>query len=82
MPPLAEAVAWGDVLDVVWVSVAAGVGVTAAFALSLLGATRAVDLRRDGNAGAATVYVALMLVAGAVVVAAVVLGVAVMTHKS
>lgn len=80
---LAEgAVAWHDVLEVLWVSAATGIGVTAAFAVALLGATRAVDLRRDGRSGAAGAYAALMVVAGAVVTAAVVFGVIVMTQKS
>jgi uncharacterized membrane protein YhaH (DUF805 family) len=76
------AVAWHDVLVVIWVSAAAGVGVTAVFAVALLGATKAVDLRRVGQTGAAGVYAALMVVAGGAVAAAVVYGVIVMTQKS
>jgi acetyl-CoA acetyltransferase len=83
MTYLAEgAVAWHDVLEVLWVSAASGIGVTAAFAVALLGATKAVDLRRIGHTGAASVYAALMVVAGGAVTAAVVYGVIVMTQKS
>lgn len=79
---LAESVVdWGAVLKVVWSSLAAGIGVTAAFALAILGATRAVDLRRDGRAFAAGGYAALMVLAFAGVVAAVVFGIVVMTQK-
>jgi hypothetical protein len=76
------AVAWHDVLEVIWVSALSGIGVTAAFAVALFGATRAIDLRRGGHTAAASVYVALMAVAGAGVAAAVVFGIVVMTQKT
>lgn len=82
MSPLAAAVEWGDVLEVLWVSAVAGVGVTALFALALLGATRAVDMRRNGRGAAAGAYAALMAVAGTGVAVAVAFGIVVMTHKS
>jgi len=72
---------WAGVLEVVWSSLLAGVGVTAVFALGILGATRAMDLRRDGHAAAAGAYVALTAVAFAGVAAAVVFGIVVMTQK-
>ena len=53
---LASVVEWGDVVQVIWTSLVAGLGVTFAFSLALVGATRAVDLRRDGHTGAASVY--------------------------
>jgi hypothetical protein len=43
-------------LKVVWVSLVAGIGVTAAFSLAVLGATRAGDLRRGERAGAAVLW--------------------------
>lgn len=83
MTPLAEsAVDWGALGDVLWVSVVAGVGVTAAFALTILGGTRAAELRRQGNAAAAGLYGVLMVLAFVVVVAAVVFGIVVMAQKS
>jgi hypothetical protein len=75
------AVDWAAVLDVVWASFLAGVGVTAAFALAILGATRAGELRRDGRELWAGAYAGLMMIALAVVGAAVVLGIVVMTQK-
>ena len=45
--PLADAVVdWGALLEVVWTSLLGGIGVTAIFAVAILGATRAVDLRQ------------------------------------
>lgn len=72
---------WDALLNVLWASVLGGVGVTAVFALAILGGTRAVYLRRDGHVLAAGAYGALMVIAGLAVVAAVVFGVVVMTAK-
>ena len=72
---------WKALLEVLWASLLGGVGVTAVFALAILGATRAVYLRRDGHVLAAGVYGALMVIATAAVIAAVVFGVIVMTAK-
>ena len=58
--PLADPVVdWAALLDVLWVSLLGGVGVTSAYALVILGMTRAVDMRRDGHPAAAGAYVAL-----------------------
>jgi hypothetical protein len=43
-------------LKVVWVSLVAGVGVTAAFSLAVLGATRAGELRRNERSSAAVLW--------------------------
>jgi hypothetical protein len=72
---------WGELLSVVWVSLIGGIGVTAAFAIALYGAVRAVDARRGGAAALAVGYWVLMVVALAVVLASVVFGVVVMTSK-
>jgi hypothetical protein len=79
---LASAVEWGDVVEVLWVSAASGIGVTALFALTILGATRALDYRRNGSGAGAVAYGALMTVAGTGVAAAVVYGLVVMTQKT
>ena len=81
MTPLGAIVDGGDLLEVIWVSFAAGLGVTAVFAIALAGATRTLDLRRDGRGFEATAYGALALVASAGVAAAVVLAIVVMTNK-
>jgi hypothetical protein len=82
MTPLAEAIIdWDALLSVLWASVLGGIGVTAAFAFTILGATRAVDMRRDGRVAAAGAYGVLLVVAVALVIAAVVFGIVVMTSK-
>ena len=78
---LGTVVEWGDLVQVLWASVVAGLGVTFAFSLALLGATRAVDLRRDGHASAASVYVVVMVIGLIATAAAIVFGIVVMTSK-
>ncbi len=43
----------GALVEVIWVSLLAGIGVTAVFSLALLGATRSTEARRAGRGGAA-----------------------------
>ena len=78
---LASAVEWGDVGQVIWTSLLAGVGVTFAFSLALVGATRAIDLRRDGHTGVASLYAVVMVVGLLATAGAVVFGIVVMTSK-
>jgi hypothetical protein len=77
----ADVVHVGELLEVVWTSLAAGIGVCAVFSLAIVGFARAIDLRREGQAAAASAYVVLMVVALATVMAVVVFGVIVMTSK-
>ena len=77
----AAVVEWGDVVQVIWASLLAGLGVTLAFSLALVGAARAIDMRRDGHPGAASAYLVLMLVGLAATAAATVFGIVVMTSK-
>jgi hypothetical protein len=76
-----DVVDWGALLQVVYSSILGGIGVTAIFAVAILGATRAVDLRQSGNPAAAGAYGVLTAVALAAVAVAVVLGITVMTQK-
>ena len=76
-----SAIDWDAVLNVLWSSAVGGIGVTGAFALTLLGVTRFVDLRRDGRVGEAGLYAVLAAVCGVAVVVAVIFGVIVMTSK-
>jgi hypothetical protein len=46
-------------LNVVWASLLAGVGGTAAFSLAIVGATRFVDMRKSGHAMEAWMFAAL-----------------------
>jgi len=78
---LASVVDGKALLQVIWVSIAAGIGVTVAFAIGLVGATRAVDLSRDGHMAEAALYAALAVVATAAVLLAVVFAIVVMTNK-
>jgi uncharacterized membrane protein len=74
------AVDWDALLTAVWASFVAGVGVSAAFGFVILGGARAVELRRDGYVGAATLFGALGLLGALVVVAAIVFGLIVVTE--
>ncbi|MDQ6914554.1 MAG: hypothetical protein M3155_01930 [Actinomycetota bacterium] len=72
--------------DVLWklvvAALAAGVGITAVFALAIYGSTRFVDQRRAGRTAAAYAYAALAGLALAAFAGAVALGIVVMTSKS
>jgi hypothetical protein len=68
-------------LQVVWVSIVAGVGISTLFSLVIVGAARAGDARRAGRDVAATLYVALAVGAFAAFAAGVVLGVETMLDK-
>ena len=82
MPPIADDVVdWNALLDVIWLSLAAGVGVAGAFAFAILGATRAVDMGRAGRRGEAAFFAAVMVVGVTLSAAAVVLGIIAMTSK-
>jgi cytochrome c biogenesis protein CcdA len=62
-------------LDLVGVSLVAAVGVTAAFSLAILGATRFSDLRQDGRAVEAAFFGVLTALALAACVGAIVYGI-------
>ena len=82
MTPLADPVVeWGAVLEVIWSSLVGGIGVTAAFAIGILGASRAGINRRGGNVAVAGAYGLLMALAFAAVGGAVVFGIVIMTSK-
>jgi cytochrome c biogenesis protein CcdA len=59
-------------LDLVGVSLVAAVGVTGAFSVAILGATRFSDLRRDGRAAEAALFGVLTAVALAACLGAIV----------
>jgi hypothetical protein len=66
---------------VILASLVATVGVTTAFALTILGATRSAEMRRDARPVEATAFGVLSLLGLAVCIAAVALGIVVMTTK-
>jgi hypothetical protein len=81
MTPLAEVVSGHDLLQVVWVSLVAGIGVTAAYAFAILGGARALDLTRSGRSAEAVLFGVVCAVALAAVGAAVVYGIVIMVNK-
>ena len=68
-------------LEMVWTSVLAGLGVTATYAIAIFGASRAVDSGRSGRTVDAALFGALAVVAVLVVAAAVIFGIVAMTDK-
>jgi hypothetical protein len=66
-------------LQVIWVSAVAGVGVTGAFGFAILGATRALEFGRDGRVAEAAIYGVIGALGVAVFVAAIVFGILVLT---
>ena len=68
-------------VQVVWVSALAGVGISALFSLVIVGGALAGDARRAGRGGAALTYAALAVLAFAVFAVGVVLGVQAMITK-
>jgi hypothetical protein len=76
----ASIVDWGAMLTVVWASAAAGIGVTAAYGLVILGTTRAMDLSREGRVGEAALFGVVGAVGIVTVFAAIVFGIVVLTE--
>ena len=70
-----------DLLEVIWVSIVAGIGLTAAYGVAIVGATRAVDLGRRGATVSAVIFGALGIAALAVVLAAIVFGITTLSDK-
>jgi hypothetical protein len=75
------AVDTGLLWQVIWVSVAAGVGISALFSLVILAGARAGDERRAGHARAAAAYAALAVLALLLFAFGVLLGVQEMVTK-
>jgi hypothetical protein len=71
----------GDILEVVWVSLVAGVVVTIAFSFVVLGMARSAEAARRGAGTVALAYAGLAAVAFALFAATVVLGVNIMLAK-
>jgi Mn2+/Fe2+ NRAMP family transporter len=78
---LASIVDTGALLKLLWTGTLAGVGVTAVFAVGIVGATRALDLSRDQRPVEAAVMGLVGVLALAVVAAAIAAGIVVMTQK-
>jgi uncharacterized membrane protein len=76
---IATVVDWDALLQVIWVSLVAGVGVTAAWGFALLGSTRAVETARDGRMAEATIYAVVGAAGLLAVVGAIVFGIVILT---
>jgi hypothetical protein len=62
-------------LTVVWVSLLAGIGVTAAYGFAILGGVRAIQLGRAGRAGEAAIFAVVGVLGGATTIAAIIFGI-------
>jgi hypothetical protein len=78
----ASVVDWAALGKVVVAALVAGVGVTFCFSLAVAGATRFAEMRRADRTAGAVVYAAIGIAGLLVTVAAVVIGIVVMTKKS
>jgi hypothetical protein len=76
---IATIVDWDAILQVIWVSLLAGVGVTAAYGFALLGTTRALESGREGHTSGAVVYAVVGVIGMAIVVGAIVFGILILT---
>jgi hypothetical protein len=70
-----------DLLEVVWVSIVAGVGLTAAYGVAILGVAQAVESGRRGYSAGAILFGVLGVAALAVVVAATAFGIVTLSDK-
>ena len=75
------AIHWGTLVQVVWASLVAGIGVTAIFSLVILASARASEHSRAGRGGAALGFGVLAALALLVFGAGIALGVDVMLSK-
>ena len=71
----------GGLVQVVWVSLVSGVAITALFSLVVYAGARAGEARRAHHGGQATAFFLLSLLALAVFVVGVVIGVGIMLRK-
>lgn len=78
---VATLVAWKELWQTVVASVVAGVGITFAFSLGIWGSGQFVELNRSERPVAATAAGVVAALAFLCVIAAVVVGIVVMTHK-
>jgi predicted RND superfamily exporter protein len=77
-----KVVEWDKILQVVYSALAVGIAVALAFSLAVAGGTRFAEERRDGAAVRAAMWAALAVAGFAVCMAAIVLGIVVMSTKS
>ena len=71
----------GQIVEVIWVSLAAGIGITFAFSFVVLGTARSAEARRAHHTGAALGYGALAALFLILFLGLMVLGVQIMLTK-
>jgi hypothetical protein len=76
---IATVVDWDALLQVIWVSLVAGVGVTAAWGFALLGSTRALELGRGGRVAEAAIYGVVGVAGFVAVIGAIVFSIVILT---
>jgi hypothetical protein len=77
---IASVVDTDALLTVIWASLAAGIGVTAAFGFAILGGVRAIELGRTGRVGEAAIFAVIGMLGVAATFAAIVFGIVVLTE--
>jgi hypothetical protein len=75
------AIKLSEIVQVIWVSLAAGIGVTVLFSFVVLGSAKSAECRRNRRDGAATAYAGGALAAFLLFAAVVVIGVQIMLTK-
>ena len=78
--PFAE-VEVGKLVEVMWVSLLAGVGISVVFSLVVYSGARAGELRRAGHSGTASAFAVLSVLALLAFLAGVIVGVAILLNK-
>jgi hypothetical protein len=78
---MAARIEWNKIGELLWVAPLAGLAVSMAFALLILGISRAGDARRDRAGAAAVAYSALAIVSALAFFAVVVYGIEIITTK-
>jgi hypothetical protein len=81
LPIADDIVEWDLIWQVIYSALAAGVAVTIAVSFAILGFTRAADARRDGDTLDTVFYSTLFVLGLVACLAAIVLGIVVMTSK-
>jgi hypothetical protein len=76
-----KVVDWDKILEVVYSSLGVALAVAVAFSVAVAGSTRFAEERRDGTAARATVWAVLAAAGVLVCLAAIVLGIVVMSTK-
>jgi hypothetical protein len=72
------AIDWDALLTVAWAASVAGIGVTVAYGLAIMGATRALDLGRAGRTAEAALYGFIGVIGVAAVIGAIGFGIVVL----